>query len=224
MPHEPAAQSPNVPIALARAEQRRAMLERMADQGMSIAERLTARSVAPEIGGDILRHADMFAKIARGVRLAIILETKLDGQILAYRKGDLTALDEPAPRASARTASDPSRPARKVSDIEDSGDEDYDDDLVEGPEYDRLPTGGFRNWVEAICDDLGLDPDWSCWSDEEGFIRDDGRPVTEWPVRKEPESSSDNVSIGVGRLSSPTQPPSGEDRGRHDPPKGRPDG
>ena len=222
MSSEPDPQTPTVPIALARAEQRRALLERMADQGMAIAERLATRSVAPEIGGDILQHAEMFAKIARGVRLAIILENKLDGQILAFRKGDLTALDEPAPRASANTARGPARPPREVVDAEPGRDRDHE--LFEGPEYDRLPTGGFRNWVEAICDDLGLDPDWSCWSDEEGFIHDDGCPVTEWPVRKEPGCPSDNVSLALERLSSPTQPRSGEDREQREPPRARPDG
>ena len=60
---------------------------------------------------------------------------------------------------------------------------------TEGAEFDRLPTGGFKAWVAEICDDLGLDPDWSCWSDEEGFIGDDGRPVTDWPTRRDPPST-----------------------------------
>ena len=204
MTSEPAPHTPTVPIAVKRAEQRRTLLERMSEQGMAIAERLATRSVAPEIGGDILQHAEMFAKVARGVRLAIMLETKLDSQILAFRKGDLTALDEPAPRASAKAAPDPGRPPREVVDAESGPDRDAE--LVEGPEYDRLPTGGFRDWVEAICDDLGLDPDWSCWSDEEGFIHDDGRPMTEFPIRKQMALTGE-MSNPMGSSSSPTATP-----------------
>ena len=153
---------------------------------MAIAERLATRTVAPEIGADVVRHAETFARIARGVRLTLILETKLDGKILAYRKGDAAAFDEIEAAASTRTAREFGRPTRTAADAERR--REYDNDVEEG-EYDRLPTGGFKAWVAEICDELGLDPDWSCWSDEEGFIHDDGRPVTEWPIKLDASSS-----------------------------------
>ena len=202
------------------------MLQRLAEQGMAIAERLTTRSVAPEIGEAVVGHALAYAKIARGVRLALILEAKLEGRILAYRKGDVTALVKAEIVSTIAPAREIGRPERAAADFEATGDRDGAADRLE---YDRLPTDGFRAWVETICDNLGLEPDWSCWSDEEGFIRDDGQPVTEWPIRLEPASALANAdqkdaSGQIGRLSSPTQPRSGDDRGRHELPKGRPDG
>ena len=228
------------------------MLERLAEQAMAIAGRLTARAVAPEIGDEVADVAEVFAKVSRAVRLTLILEAKLDEQILAYRNGDFTALDEPKTRSGPRGVRDPG-PARDAADRANVRERDGD---TEGAEFDRLPTGGFKACVAEICDDLGLDPDWSCWSDEEGFIRDDGKPVTDWPTRRDPpsalassgddnetsrrmgrlssptqpKSGEDRLSSptqprsGEDRLSSPTQPRSGEDRGRHEAPRGRPDG
>ena len=221
MSSELAAQSPQVDTTLACAERRRDMLQRLAEQGMAIAERLTARTVAPEIGAAVVQHALAYAKIARGVRLALILEARLDGRILAYRNGDASALVETVTVSTGPAAREIGLPGRVGADPENDGDHD---DAVERDEQDRLPTGGLRACVETICDNLGVEPDWSCWSDEEGFIHDDGRPVTGWPVRTEPSLPSDDVSLALKRLSSPAQPRSGEDRGRHELPKGRPDG
>lgn len=158
------------------------MLQRLAEQGMAVAERLMTRTVAPEIGEAVVQHALAYAKIARGVRLALILEAKLEGRILAYRKGDTTALDEPATVSTPPKTRETGRTERAVADPEAGRDHD-------SVEFDRLPTGGRRAEVEAICDNLGLEPDWSCWSDEEGFIGDNGQPITEWPLRIDPPSS-----------------------------------
>ena len=43
--------------------------------------------------------------------------------------------------------------------------------LIEGEVYDRVLFRPWREAVEAICDDLGLAPDWSQWSDETGLAR-----------------------------------------------------
>lgn len=42
----------------------------------------------------------------------------------------------------------------------------------EAERYDRLAALPFREAVAAICEDLGLAPDWSRWSDARGFERD----------------------------------------------------
>jgi hypothetical protein len=186
MSSAPLTQTSRVDITLARAERRREMLQRLAEQGMAIADRLTNRTVAPEIGGAVVQHALAYAKIARGVRLALILEARLEGRILAYGKGDMTALVEMETVSTAQRTREIGRPERAPADADAGSDHDG---AGERAEHDRLPAGGFRAWVETICDNLGVDPDWSCWSDEEGFVRDDGQPVTEWPVRKGPMSS-----------------------------------
>ena len=44
----------------------------------------------------------MFARVSRAVRLTLILEARLEAQILAYRNGDFAALDEAGTRSAAR--------------------------------------------------------------------------------------------------------------------------
>ena len=43
------------------------------------------------------------------------------------------------------------------------------ENLIDRETYDDLLTLPFRDCVAAICADLGLDPDWSQWSEETGF-------------------------------------------------------
>ena len=172
------------------------MLEQLAEQGMAIAARLTQRAVAPEIGEAVAEVAEVFAKVSRAVRLTLILEARLEQQILAYRNGDFAALDESGTRSATRGARD-SGLARDAGDRAQGDERDGDS---EGAEFDRLPTGGFKAWVTEICDDLGLDPDWSCWSDEEGFIRDDGSPLTEWPIRPSPRALAASGKANSPRL------------------------
>jgi hypothetical protein len=174
MSSEPAAQTPQADITLARAKRRLEMLQRLAEQGMAIADRLTNRTVAPEIGGAVVQHALAYAKIARGVRLALILEARLEGRIIAYCNGDAAALVEAETGSTAPRAREIGRAERAPADADAEDPRDHDS-AGERAEHDRLPTGGFRAEVETICDNLGLEPDWSCWSDEEGFIRDDGK-------------------------------------------------
>lgn len=181
---------------IARAERRREMLERLAEHGMAIAGRLAQRAVAPEIGEEVADVAEAFAKVSRAVRLTLILEARLEAQILAYRNGDFAALDDSGTRSAARAARDPD-PARDAGNRTSGGDSDVD---TEGAEFDRLPTGGFKAWVAEICDDLDLDPDWSCWSDQEGFIGDDGTAVTKWPIRPSPRALAASGKANSPRL------------------------
>lgn len=52
--------------------------------------------------------------------------------------------------------------------------------LVKGEDYDLFVVRDFRASVESICRDLGLTPDWSRWSDDDGFTREDGAPHYDW--------------------------------------------
>ena len=151
---------------------------------MAIAARLTARAVAPEIGGAVVEVAEGFAKVSRAVRLTLILEARLEQQILAYRNGDFAVFDEAGTRSAIRGAPDPGRRVTPTTAPRSAN----GTATVKARNSIALPTGGFKAWVAEICDDLGLDPDWSCWSDEEGFIRD-GQPVTDWPARRDPPST-----------------------------------
>ncbi len=160
-----------------RAERRREMLEQLSDMGMKAAERLAHRTWAPEVGDEAARHGLAFAKVSRAVRLTLLLEAKIDEQILALRNGlTPTAVAWLEPGIGAGQGA-PNRDdgAKAVVLMERDAIEHRagDGEAFADREFDRLPAGGFRACVAAICDDLGVAPDWSCWSDEEGLVGDD---------------------------------------------------
>ncbi len=86
-----AAPDPHAAAAIARAERRRGMLERLAEVGMHLAEQVGAHAAAAmsavneDHGGDPARA---FATAARAVRLTLAMEARVDRQILALRKGE----------------------------------------------------------------------------------------------------------------------------------------
>ncbi len=179
---------PRLAVALARAERRREMLERLADMGMALAAEINARFIeGPHRPEPRPEPSRAFAAVSRAVRLTLILEARVEKQILAWRKGDLSSIDalilppEPflKPRfdsalsrrervrdqvsaAIEREAADPSEAARMRDRVHRQ--------LIETEHLDdyRL-KGDFRACVETICADLGLEPDWSLWDDEAGF-------------------------------------------------------
>ena len=183
---------------IARAERRRGFLERLSAAGMKAAERLAHRAWAPEVGDEAARNGLAFAKVSRAVRLTLILEGKIDEQILALSNG-LT----PTAVAWLEPAVGPERVVRAQH--RDAIEHDAaEDEAFDEREFERLPSGGFKSWVAAICDDLDIQPDWTCWSDEEGFVHDDGRPVTEFKSREAIPPSPE-----AGRATRPLPRPSG---------------
>ena len=121
------------------------------------------------------------------MRLTLILEAKIENQILAWRKGDLKSIealaDMPEPFLKPRFNSRISRRERVRDAVVAVIDREAGDPnearwmrdrvhrvLIEEQDVDdyRL-KGGFRACVEAICADLGLEPDWRLWDDEVGF-------------------------------------------------------
>lgn len=161
MPHNNSVPETNPLVAaeISRARRRREMLEAFSERGMAMAEAISRR-VAHSLSADpVLEAASAFATVSRGVRLAIALETKVDAQILSLTMHGQTALE----------AMDSATPLLEGG-----------DHLAEGADEDALVAGDFRTCVEAICADLGLHPDWSCWSDEEGFIDDAGQPLLDF--------------------------------------------
>ena len=97
--------------AIARAERRLAMLERLAEIGMALAEEIGARNVNapyhPEPRHDPARS---FAVVSRAVRLTLAFEVRIEAALVALRNGETPSV--PAPRdaraapAGAREASD----------------------------------------------------------------------------------------------------------------------
>ena len=162
---------PRLTQALAAAERRLAMLERLAEMGMAIAGEITERAVdlphRPEAGAEPARA---FSSVSRAVRLTLMLAAKVETRILAMRKGELgleaaTLLDEAAEspkakgervRAALAVAID-----REAADAEDARHlrRDLDKRLAERDDFGAFLAQPFRACVEAICLDLGLDPE-----------------------------------------------------------------
>ena len=198
---------PHIAAAIARAERRREVLERLSKLGMNLAQDIAERAAQaprapdpdPEPGKTAAepppepRHEPgrAFAAVSRAVRLTMALEAKIDEEILALMRGETPGA---APKSSAAAAEEPAwtpkpppnaweRRRRKVAacvwDAVEEGmtDAQAADDLcavvqerlMESEVYDEFLFRPFRESVAAICQDLGLKPDWRRWDDELGF-------------------------------------------------------
>ena len=168
--------------AVAWAQRRHAMLDRLAALGMRLAEEVVERAVEspyhPEPKHEPVRAYD---RVARAVRLTLVLQARTEEQIIALRKGEpISTIVAPEPEPSARPEVSPRERARDaVADVIDLEMPDGEtaeralsrlrENLLDREIYDDLLALPFRDCVAAICADLGLDPDWSQWSDETGF-------------------------------------------------------
>ena len=187
--------------AIARIEERRDVLDRLADKGMEMAERLAAGD-AVEIAGrkPFTDPARAFAVVSRAVRLCLALASRLDGAVIALLRGgpipdlailapetpatsktpgSVASVSEPAPETSAAVTAPRTRIARAVDGVieAEAGDREaaerrrayVHEHLIEGEDYDALLNQPWRVVVQAICADLGLNPDWGAWDNAEGF-------------------------------------------------------
>lgn len=206
-PHlRPESDDPHVAAAIARAEQRRARLERLSEIGMALAEQVGAHAAAAmaavneEAGGDPARA---FATVSRAVRMTLALEARFDDQIMAMRRGQLPAprgyRSMPADKAGEAEAAhmvarqpDPRRDRAdkavreaihlEVETITHAREkiDALNERLFDSEAYDVLLDMPVRETVAAICADLGLNPDWDLWSDEVGFVAPPGRRRVDW--------------------------------------------
>jgi len=127
--------------------------------------------------------ADAFARLSRAVRLTLVLEAKAEDELDALRDGGTDGEDEapfsdpylpnPGPprdypsayRNKVRDAvfdvvnreiKDP-EPAYEILDA-------LHERLTEGERYDAFIHRPLKQAVAAVCNDLGLHPDWSRWT------------------------------------------------------------
>jgi len=223
--------SPADPPALeiARAEQRLAMLRRLADLGMQVAEDLAKRAVSAAQDAEP-RHdpAESFARASRAVRLTLALEVRFEQELAALIAGAKAAaaaphgdpLPEP-PRGLSRRL-DPRDHAtahrnrvrdnvwdvmnHEITDVFRAHEalDDLHERLAEGDRYDSLLYRPLRESVEAICKDLGFNPDWSRWT-EDGFSPETRTTRRHWPSFWSP----DPERARARRLASPAANPPG---------------
>ena len=136
--------------ATTRAERRRAMLERLAEIGMHLAEQVGAHAAASmaavneEKGGDPTRA---FATVSRCIRLTLAMEARVDRQILALRKGI-------APATIETSCTKDERVRRSVTPHVDSSTRgELREGLVEYDPDERLFSRPFRDPVAATSED-----------------------------------------------------------------------
>ncbi len=186
--------------AIERAEQRLAMLRRLAELGMKLAEELAARTLSATKDSEP-RHdpAEGFARVSRAVRLTLALEAKADQDLAALREGAAPAVDPdawsgPDDPGGRKKRDHPSAHRNRIRDnVWDAINHEITDllpaqevldalheRLTEGERYDAFVFRPLRESVEAICKDLGLNPDWSRWT-EDGFPPDTRNPRLDWP-------------------------------------------
>ncbi|HWF01430.1 MAG TPA: hypothetical protein VG248_16640 [Caulobacteraceae bacterium] len=149
------------------------------------------------------RHdpAESFARLSRAVRLTLALEAKAEEELSALITGvkDRAAASPPAANdggfPSGRLPRDyPSAHRNKVRDaIFDVINREVTDiypaqetldllyeRLIEGERYDAFVHRPLKEAVAAICDDLGLHPDWSRWTDDGFPPRPTGESGYDW--------------------------------------------
>jgi hypothetical protein len=180
--------------AIARIEERRDALDRLAAKGMEMLERIAAGEVV-EIAGrkPFADPARAFAVISRAVRLCLALASRLDEELIALLRGgpipklailapearEPAPVAQPEPETPAPSSTPRARIARAVDAViaAETGDGEaaerlrayVHEHLIEGENYDRYLHQPWRVVVQTICADLGLHPDWSTWDNTEGF-------------------------------------------------------
>jgi hypothetical protein len=150
------------------------------------------------------RHdpAESFARLSRAVRLTLALEAKVEDDLNALIAGGMDRCAERAPADDGDDDDDawlelprdyPSAHRNRIRDaVYDVINREITDiypahevldalyeRLTEGERYDAFVHRPLKEAVAAICDDLGLSPDWSRWTDD-GWPPPGEGPRYEW--------------------------------------------
>ena len=227
-PSPPAAT--RVADAIARIEERRVALDRLADKGMEMIDRLAAGETVEIAGRKPFEDpARAFAVISRAVRLCLALACRLDEELIALLRGgpiptlailapetppasNATASPEPAPEASAGLRERIARAVDAAIEAE-AGDREaagrqrafLQERLIEGEDYDAFLHQPWQAVVQAICTDLGLHPDWSRWDNTVGFTPSPRPPIPAPP--RPPAPPPFETASGIGKRHPPPGPP-----------------
>jgi hypothetical protein len=176
--------------SVARAERRLRVLEEIGDIGMRLMRKLED---APAVAADAARPdpAAPFAKLSRAVRLTLDLEERAEEALRAALAGEVTVREqrrETRERVAAKAeelAGKADEKARQhaVSRVEDQVEiaicreaetekecfersAAMDERLQDDEAYEDVRDQPFREVVERLCKDIGLNPDWSDWTDD----------------------------------------------------------
>ena len=153
------------------AERRLAMLERLTEMAMAVAETVTEAAVEfPHRPGANMEKSRAIFVVTRAVRLTVLLATRVEKSIIAMRKGELgleatlaarEAADPPTTRAERVRAAVTPALEREASDREDAEilRRRLNARLGDGDDAVALLSRPFHDCVKVICTDLGLDPE-----------------------------------------------------------------
>jgi hypothetical protein len=154
-----AAQSsrPHPADALAGAERRRAVLQRLTEIGMALAEEIADRNVHAPLHPEP-RHemGRAFASVSRAVRLTVVLEGRIEAEIFAIRNGlPIPVVEDPRRAASAEAPEAVDDDRRDPETETDPRDRLYES-LVDREDDDALLALPFDACVDAIRAGLSL--------------------------------------------------------------------
>jgi hypothetical protein len=191
----PADESGRLAAAVARAERRLRVLEEVSQIGLRLMRGLEDPPVeakAKDAPADAPRPdpAAAFAKLSRAVRLTVALEGQVEEDLRAALAGEVKA-DEKRREARDRPAVDADEPGDEDERARRGARERLEEqvELAIGREcetekefaersaamierlewddaYDDVRGRPFREVVERLCTEIGLDPDWSTWTDD----------------------------------------------------------
>ena len=181
-PHPAPDPDPDEDASRSRAQRQLERLDELADLGIEVARGLARQASEPQaesrFGGDI---ALAYSRVARAVRMTVLLQSKLTQDIALQAKAAAVAgADAQVTADNARFHEAYVRKARverivgRLSQARHGDDEDaIDRELIEAGQrlddedlYGDLLERPLSELVARICRDLGLDPDWSALSQE----------------------------------------------------------
>jgi len=166
-----------------RLDRQLALLDRLAEIGLEIAEAIGAQARSGE-PFDAQAAAMAYARVARAVRQTVMLQSRL----IADRPAPLKETDHcltPEDHAKDRVARIVHRVIAAEHDDEDRIERLQDEAIERLQDEDihgAVLTRPMSEMVADICQDLGLDPDWTrlareCWAVEEIASGDVGEPL-----------------------------------------------
>jgi len=189
-----------------------AALDRLADMGMAIAARIERRVTAetPEAEPDnLLHHASLdFARVARAVRLTFAMQSRLiadfkkpppraadatdndeddefDGGVDVYWLGEPTPAEEQRRQVVRDTVKTVAQRAQLGSQEIERAESEAGERLENEASCGDILNRPIGELVALICQDLGLEPDWSGfadkrWAQKEMADEPPGSPYVGW--------------------------------------------
>jgi hypothetical protein len=174
------------------------VLGRLTDMGMGIAETIERQVKAAADAGELVpeRAPIDFARIARAVRLTVMLQARLiqeleDRDRLAAKDADRAAWSQKCERVT-EAFKQKQHVTRIVERIAEADQDDaHEVERLVGEARERLDQDDFygdilarpvSELIAAICQDLGLDPDWPRLAEEAWARREMAGERPGWPL------------------------------------------